>query len=291
METLYRAITQNNIGRYKTICQTLITKTQVANDYNTLRILFIDNNSLLEVFQQEITQAIGGHFQGKLPHQAHAYASKQSRSVIAINTDGLKDKTTDKCGFIILEEFCNLLDYAAADFSQSEQFLNFRNEYSGFVDSHFASEVTENLGRHYNQYYVNKIMLSFDVEKWIQFKSDLNGPSSRAQLSRLFAEIRATRPPKHCLVIITTEILRLLCFARAVESFLVYAELPEIQIQQLTACKDNAVETIRFAEQNAKAIDNAYPNTIDYFRRSDFVSKDNFFIRIRQFFNYLHFFG
>jgi hypothetical protein len=291
METLYRAITQNDIGRYKTICQALITKTQVANDYNALRILFIDNNSLIEVFQQEITQAIGGHFQGNLPTQAHAYASKQSRSVIAINTDDLRKKTTENCEFIILEEFCNLLDYAAADFSQSEQFLNFRNEYSGFVDSHFASEVTENLGRHYNQYYVNKLMLTFDVEKWIQFKSDLNGPSSRAQLSRLFAEIRATRPPKHCLVILTTEILRMLCFAHAVESFLAHVELPEIQIQQLTVCKNNAIETIKFAEQNAKAIDNAYPNTIDYFRRSDFVSKDNFFIRVRQFFNYLHFFG
>ena len=291
METLYRAITRNDISRYKTICQTLITKTQVANDYNTLRILFIDNNSLLEVFQQEITQAIGGHFQGNLPAQAHAYASKQSRSAIAINTDTLRNKTPSNCEFIILEEFCHLLDYAAADFMQSEQFLNFSNEYSRYFDSHFASEVTENLGRHYNHYYVNKLMLSFDVEKWIQFKAGYYGQSSRAQFSRLFSEIRATRPPKHCLVIITTEILRMLCFARAVESFLVYAELPEIQIQQLTACKNNTIETIRFAEQNAKAIDNTYPNTIDYFKRSDFVSKDNFFIRIRQFFNYLHLFG
>ena len=95
METLYRAITRNDISRYKTICETLITKTQVANDYNTLRILFIDNNSLLEVFQKEITQAIGGHFQGNLPAQAHAYASKQSRGAIAINTDNLRNKTTE----------------------------------------------------------------------------------------------------------------------------------------------------------------------------------------------------
>jgi hypothetical protein len=58
----------------------LITKTQVADDYHNLRIVFIDNNSLLEVFQKEITQTIGGYFQGKLPRQAHAYASKQSRA-------------------------------------------------------------------------------------------------------------------------------------------------------------------------------------------------------------------
>jgi hypothetical protein len=108
METLYRATTRNDISRYKAICQTLITKTQVAKDYNTLKILFIDNNSLLEAFQQEITQAIGGHFQGKLPAQAHAYVSQQGRGAIAINTAGLGSKTTDNCEFIILEEFCRL---------------------------------------------------------------------------------------------------------------------------------------------------------------------------------------
>jgi hypothetical protein len=291
METQYRAITRNDISRYKTICERLIEKTQVANDYNTLRILFIDNNSLLDVFQQEITQAIGGHFQDKLPPQAHAYASKQNRSAIAINTDALRNKTDDNCEFIILEEFCHLLDFAADDFTQSQQFLDFRNEYGTYVGSHFASEVSECLDRHYDRYYVNKLMLSFDVEKWIQFKSDAYGLNSRAKLNRLFSEIRATRPPKHCLALISTEILRMLCFVCAVESFLVYAELPEIQIQQLTAIKNNTIETIRFAEQNAKALDSTYPDTVDFFKRIDFVSKDDYFMRIRQFFKYIHLFG
>jgi hypothetical protein len=129
------------------------------------------------------------------------------------------------------------------------------------------------------------------VEKWIEFKSDYYGPSYKVKLSSRFSEIRATRPPKHCLAIITSEILRLLCFARAVESFLVHAELPETQIQQLTECKNGTIETIRFAEQNARAIDKAYPDTVDYFQRSDFVSKNSFFARIRQFFVYLHLFG
>ena len=291
METLYRATTRNDVNRYKTICETLITKTQIADDYNTLRILFIDNKSLLEVFQQEITQAIGGHFQGKMPTQTYAYAAKQGRSAIAINTDGLCNKTDDNCEFIILEEFCHLLDYAATDFIQSEQFISFQNEYSRYVDPHLASEVIESLGRHYDHYYVNKLLLSFDVEKWIHYKAGYYGSSSRTQLNRLFSEIRATRPPKYCLIIITTEILKMLCFARAIESFLVYAKLPELQIQQLTNCKNNTIQTIKFAEQNARAIDNTYPNTIDYFRSSDFVSKENFFVRVRQFWNYLHLLG
>ena len=87
------------------------------------------------------------------------------------------------------------------------------------VDSHFASEVTESLGRHYDHYYVNKLMLSFDVEKWIQFKAGYYGQSSRAQLNRLFSEIRATRPPKHCLVIITTEILKDALFCSCCREF------------------------------------------------------------------------
>jgi hypothetical protein len=291
METRYRATTKNDIGRYKTICQTLITKTQVANDYDTLTILFIDNNSLLEVFQHEITQAIGGHFQGNLPAQTHTYAAKQNRGAIAINSDGLRNKTMDNCEFIILEEFCHLIDYAATDFIQSEQFISFQNEYSRYVDPHFATEVIESLGRHYDHYYVNKLLLSFDVEKWIQFKASYYGSNSKTEYNRLFSEIRATRPAKYCLIIITTEILKMLCFARALESFLVYAKLPEQQIQQLTDCKNNTIQTIRFAEQNAKAIDNTYPNTTDYFRPSDFASKDNFFIRVRQFWTYLHFLG
>jgi hypothetical protein len=291
METQYRATTKNDISRYKEICQTLITKTQVENDYNTLRILFIDNNSLLEVFQKEITQATGGHFQGKMPAQARAYASQQGRAAIAINTTGLGIKTDEYCEFILLEEFCRLLDYAAADSTQNEQLLNFQKEYSRYVDSHFASEITENLGTFYNQYYINKLELSFDVEKWIEFKSDYYGPSYKAKLSRRFSEIRATRPPKHCLAIITSEILRMLCFARAVESFVAYSELPESQKEQLVASKNGTIETIRFAEQNARAIVNAYPDTIDYFRRSDFVSKNNYFVRIRQFFVFLHLFG
>lgn len=288
METLYRSITRNNIIRYKTICDGLITKTQVADDYHNLRILFIDNSSLLEVFQQEISQTIGGHFQGKLPRQAYAYASKQSKGAIAINTDDLKDKTTDNCELIILEEFCHLLDYAATDFNQSAQFLGFCNDYRKYVGSHFSSEVAESLDKHYNHYYVNKFMLSFDVEKWIQFRSDYYGRSSRAQLSRLFAEVRATRPAKHCLAIITTEILRILCFTRSIESFLAYAKPSEKQKQQLIAIKNDTIETLIFAEQNARAIDKSYPNTVDYFILSDFISKDSFFIRVRQFWNYLH---
>ncbi len=147
------------------------------------------------------------------------------------------NKTKENCEFIILEAFCHLLDYAAVDFTQSDQFLSFCNDYSKHVDSHFSSKVSEQLSIYYNDYYVNKLLLFFDVEKWIQIKSKLYGPSSRAQLSRLFAEIRATKPAKHCLAIITTEILHTLCFALSVESFLAYAELSEHQIQQLMASK------------------------------------------------------
>ncbi len=290
METLYITITKNDFHRYKIICDGLITKTQVVKDYNALRVLFIANTSLLEVFQKQITQAIGGNFQGKLPLQASAYASKQKRGAIAINTDDLMNKTLENCEFIILEEFCHLLDYAADDFSQSDQFLSFRNDYSKHVDSHFSSKISEQLDVYYNYYYVNKLLLFFDVEKWIQFKANHYGPSLKAQLSRLFAEIKATKPAKHFLAIITTEILHALCFTRSVESFLAYAELPEEQIQQLMGSKNKAMETIRFAEQNARTLDKLYPNTIDYFRPSDFISKDSFFIRVRQFWNYLHLF-
>jgi hypothetical protein len=291
METLYMTITRNDVSRYKIICDALITKTQIAKDYNTLRILFFANISNLEDFQNQITQAIGGNFQGKLPSLAHAYAYKQNRGAIAINTDNLMNKTVENCVLIILEEFCHLLDYAADDFAQSSQFLSFCNEYSKHVDFHFSSEISKQLATHYNHYYVNKLMLSFDVEKWIQFKSNHYGPSSRTHLNRLFAEIRATKPAKHCLAIITTEILQMLSFSRAVESFLAYAELSEEQKQQLTESKNNTNKIIQFAEQNARTIDKSYPNTIDYFKLTDFVSKDNFFIRVKQFWNYLHLFG
>lgn len=291
METLYKSVTRNDIRRYKTICDGLIAKTQVAEDYHNLRILFIDNNSLLEFFRREITQAIGGPFQGKLPRQTRAYASKQSRGAIAINTDYLKDKTEDNCEFIILEEFCHLLDYAASDFTQSKQFLSFCNDYRKYVGSHFSSEVSEYLDKHYNQYYVNKLILSFDGEKWIQFKSKNYGQSSRTRLSTLFAEIRATRPAKHCLAIITKEILRILCFTSSIESFLAYTELSEIHKQRLIAIKNNTIETINFAEQNAKAIYKSYPSIVDYFKPSDFVSKDGFFIRVKQLWNYLNLFA
>ncbi len=291
MQIQYRATTKNDISPYKAICQTLITKTQIENDYTSLRILFIDNNSLLEVFQKEITQATGGYFQGKMPAMVRAYVSQQGRAALAINTTGLGSKTEKYCEFIILEEFCRLLDYAAADSTQNDQFLNFRKEYSRYVESHFATEIADCLNANYNQYYVNKLVLSFDVEKWIEFKSDYYGPSYKSKLSGRFSEIRATRPPKHCLAIITSEILRMLCFARAVESYLVYAELPESYIQQLTACKNSTIATIKFAEQTAKAIDNVYPDIVDYFRLSDFVSKNSFFNRARQFFNSIHLLG
>ncbi|PVX27627.1 MAG: hypothetical protein CW716_01310 [Candidatus Bathyarchaeum sp.] len=290
METLYKAATRNDVSPYKAICQTLITKTQVENDYNSLRILFIDNSSLVEPFQKEISQAIGICFQGGLPTQTHAYASQHGKGALVINTTGLGRKTLENCEFIILEEFCRLLDYAAADFTQNEQ-LDFHNEFSRYVDSRFASEIAEKLDKKYNQYYVNKFVLSFDVEKWIQFKAGYYGASFRAKLNRRFSEIRATRPPKHCLAIITSEILGMLSFVHAVDSFLVYAKLPEIQLQQLTESKNNTLKTVKFAEQNAKAIVTTYPDVVDYFRQSDFVSKNNFFIRTRQLFVFLHLFG
>lgn len=290
MDTLYLKITQNDVSHYKIMCEGLITKTQVAKDYQTLRFLFIANTSLLEVFQKQIKLAIGGNFQGKLPLQAHAYASKQNRGAIALNTDYLKNKTVEHCEFIILEQLCHLLDYAADDFTQSSQFLSFCNDYSQHVDSHFASKISEQIGTNYNHYYVNKLLLFFDVEKWIQFKSNHFGPNSTAQLSRLFAEIKATKPAKHSLAIITSEILHALCFSRSVESFLAYAELPEQQKQQLMASKAQAINTIQFEEQNARTLDKSYPNTRDYFRLSDFVSRDSFFVRVRQLWNYLHLF-
>ncbi len=145
METLYITITRNDVSRYKIICDTLIAKTEVAKDYNALRILFFANTSVLEVFQKQIIQAIGGNFQGKLPLQAYAYASKQKKCAIAINTDELMNKTLENCEFIILEEFCHLLDYAADDFTQSSQFLSFCNDYSKHVDCHFSSKISEQL--------------------------------------------------------------------------------------------------------------------------------------------------
>ncbi len=172
METLYFTITKNDVSQYKIICDNLITKTQIAKDYQTLRVIFIANNSLLELFQKQITLAIGGNFQGKLPLQAQAYASKQNRAAIAINTDDLMNKTMENCEFIILEEFCHLLDYAAADFTQSSQFLSFSNDYNKHVISHFSSKIPEQLDSYYEHYYVNKLLLFFDVEKWIQFKSN-----------------------------------------------------------------------------------------------------------------------
>ncbi len=290
MDILYKAITKNDVSRYKAICEELITKTQVANDYNTLRILFVDNYSLQTYFQQEITQAIGGHFQGKLPAQTHAYASKQSRGAIAINTDNLKNKADETCEFILLEEFCHLLDYEAAVFSESDQFLGFCSDYSVNVGSKFSTEICERLSNYYNHYYVDKLLLSFDLEKWIQFKSNYYGPNSHAKLNRLFAEIRATKPAKHSLAIITTEILRMLCFTRSIESFLAHANLPEELKQQLITSKANTTETIELAEQKARTIDKSYPNTINYFRLSDFVSKDSFFIRVGQMWSYLQLF-
>jgi len=127
-------------------------------------------------------------------------------------------------------------------------------------------------------------------EIWSQFKSEYYGRNSRAQLSRLFAEIRATRPAKHCLAIITTEILRILCFNRSIESYLMYSKPSEVNNQRLIAIKNNTIESINFAEQNARAIDKSYPSIADYFVLRDFVSKDSFFIRVRQFWNYIHLF-
>ena len=65
---LPRAATQNDADRYKAICQTLITKTQVENDYNKLRSLFINNNLLLEAFQQENQQGNRWMFPRQFAH-------------------------------------------------------------------------------------------------------------------------------------------------------------------------------------------------------------------------------
>jgi hypothetical protein len=291
MDTQYKSITKNDINRYKAISENLITKTQIANDYNTLRIIFIDNKTLPQYFQQEITQAINRCFQGKLPRQTHAYTSKQNRAAIAINTEFLKDKTDDYCEYLILEEFCHLLDYAAADFEESSQFLGFCNDYRANVGSELSTQICERLNSYYDHYYVNKLMLSFDAEKWIYFNSDNFGPNSHSALNRLFAEIRATKPANHSLAIITTEILRMLCFSRAIESFLAHAELPaEGQKQELITIQTNTIDTIQLAEQKARALDKTYPNTTEYFKPNDFVSKDSFFIRVSQFWDYIHLF-
>lgn len=290
MDTQYIAITKNDINRYKTISQNLITKTQVANDYNTLKIVFIDDNTFPQYFQQEITQTIHGRFQGKLPHKTHAYASKQNRGAIAINTEFLKNKTDDYCEFIILEEFCHLLDYAAADSTESNQYLSFCNDYRANIGSELSTQICQRLNSYYDHYYVNKLMLSIDAEKWIYFKSNLFGPNSHASLNRSFAEIRATKPAKHNLAIITTEILHMLCFSRAIESSVTYTQLPEEQKQQLTTIKTNTLDTIQLAEQKARTLEKSYPSTTDYFKPNDFVSKDSFFIIVGQFWDYLHLF-
>jgi len=61
-------------------------------------------------------------------------------------------------------------------------------------------------------------------------------------------------------------------------------------MQQLITSKTNAIKTIEFAEQTARAIDKSYPNIIDYFRLNDFASKDSFFIRVKQFWSHVHLF-
>ena len=156
LKIIYESLTKREVSWYKRTCELFSKFPELTQNYDLLVILFVGNLTPLNVYNQKLSQYFGVRRKQELPKNARATARK-GIGTITVRVDVLDQKSKAYCEFIILEEFCHLLDYKGDATPQEKAFWAFRNKYKQVEDHKFAEKVVRELNSHFNHFNVKSL--------------------------------------------------------------------------------------------------------------------------------------
>jgi hypothetical protein len=283
MEVVIEALAKREIAWYKKICEAFSELPELSLSYERLVILFMDSTTTRQTFNQKLSQYLGTRCDQTVPSMANATALK-GIGVIAVRIDDLSQKSKPFRHFAILEEFCHLLDYKGDSTPLSSMFWEFIKKFSQVEDHKFAELVAKELNGHFNHFNVNKLLMRHNFNEWMDFRRTHYGKQHRQKIGPFYEKITSTHNQKQSLAIFITEIVKVISFSRAVESFVAENEgLTKKKKRRLETIVESSEKTILFMEEYARTLDPRIEGTSAFLSQDSFASKDKFFEKVTQF--------
>lgn len=232
----------------------------------------------LSTYNQKLSHYIGIQSSLGLPPKARATALK-GVAVITIRVDELNEKSNDYIEFIILEEFCHLLDYKGNATPKSNEFWEFTNKYKQTEEPKFVEVVVSELNSHFNHYNVNLFLMKYGFEKWIKYRHAHYGKQHQQKFHKFYDRILVTHSQKQSSAIMITEMLKVISFLRAVESYMKENEglLGVKTRNKLQGIVSSVETTVSLMEEYAQSLDPSITNILTLFSDDKFIEKGVFF--------------
>ena len=164
----------------------------------------------------------------------------QGIGLIGLNVDELKEKSKDYQEFVILEEFCHLLDDKGDSRPNNSQrvFIQDCSKQQKFQNVNLTN-LAHSLSDNFVHYDVNKLLMKFDFEKWIKYRKGQYDKQLR-QRTPDYYETVSNFTKEQGSVIMITQMLMVISFVRAVESFLsennaILGRKSKLKLQQIVS--------------------------------------------------------
>jgi hypothetical protein len=210
--------------------------------------------------------------------------ANKGKGAITIRVDNLERNSKAFREFVILEEFCHILDYKGDSAPRSVEFWRFRNEYvKTEEDDNFVRQVTEGLNKAFNHFNVNRLLMKKDFRKWVSFRKNHYGKQHRQKAESFYKDIISRFNQKRSLAILITEIVKMISFLEAVESFIdENKDLDRKRKEIIEKLMVSIKKTISNFEEYAEGMDSRAHDLSSQFLTDQFADKDLFFKNVSQ---------
>lgn len=235
-------------------------------------VLFVGLRTTDEDYKQTVSPY--PEFQGYRMNNKKAQAgANQGIAIIGVNIDELNKKSGEYREFVILEEFCHLLDDQGDSKPKEKEFWDFVGEYSKSENDRFAMKVAHELNSHFNHYNVNKLLMVADFEKWLKYRNAQYGKQLKQRTKGFYNKITELYPQKQCIAIFLAEMVKVISFMRAVESYInenkaTIGRKKKEKLEQIVVSTKN---TIDFLKKYAEQLGLANLEILDLFTQETFT--------------------
>jgi hypothetical protein len=283
---LFENFTGKNTADFEQICVMYYDRlVELRTIYTKIVIFFYQFKMSDENYKQMFSKY--PEFQGYKVNNKRAEAGAiQGKAMITINTEELNKKTKDYREFIILEEFCHLVDDKGDSKPKGKEHLDFTKKYSERQNMYLAIKLTHDLDDQFKHYKVNRLLMKVDFEKWFKYRHAQYDKQLRQRTKSFYENITKQFPNESCTVIMIIELLMVISFLRAVESFkkendLVLGNKNNKKLQQIML---STTKTIDLLQKYTMKLDAINSDISSLFKSEVFIDEETYFREINKLF-------
>lgn len=186
--------------------------------YKKIVVFFLSSKTNDENYKQSFSHY--PEFQDYKMNNKRAEAGAiDGNGIMSFNIEELNKKSEDYREFVILEEFCHLLDDNGDSRPKGKELLDFVRRFSECRNMLLVQKMAHDLDENFKHYNVNKLMMKFDFEKWFKFRHSHYGKLLRQRTNGFYQQVTKLHSNELSTAIMIIQILMVISFLRAVESF------------------------------------------------------------------------